>query len=282
MPQYTEEQRRTQQHFDAESAYWYDVYQRDDSFASYRLKKQHQFVLDHIARTPNVTHVLDVGCGAGVTVLELAQQGYHASGIDIAPKMIERAQAEAQARGVTADFRVALAEALPYSDASFDVLIALGLLGNIVDDRAALGEMRRVLKPGGRVLLTMPNLLALDLLVALPRSLPIMLGSTRLRQPMRLLGNAARRLTGRAPKDVAALRFNQCVAPGVYIAHLRRHGFGEVRTYPLTFGPFKPLGFSLLSDSSSIRRSESMAAWVERHGVFGWASSILVYEALAA
>jgi SAM-dependent methyltransferase len=280
---YTEEQRRTIEHFDAESDFWRDAYQPDQhTFASYRLKKQHQFVLNHIARAPNVTRILDVGCGAGVTVLELAHAGYQASGIDIAPKMIERAQAEAQAQQITADFRVALAEALPYPDASFDVLIALGLLGNIVDDRPALREMRRVLKPGGRVLLTMPNLLALDLLVALPRSLPIMLGATRLRQPLRVIGNAGRLLLGRQPKDVAALRFNQCVAPQTYIRHLQRHGFGEVRTFPLTFGPFKPFGFGVFSDKLSIQNSETLAGWARQGRFFGWASSILVYEAVAA
>lgn len=283
MPHYTDEQRRTVEHFDAESSFWHDAYHSDArSFASYRLKKQHNFVLEHIASIPNTSYVLDVGCGAGVTVLALAERGYHAGGIDIVPKMIERANTEAQARGISADFRVALAEALPYPDASFDVLIALGLLGNIVDDRPALREMRRVLKPRGRVLLTMPNLFALDLLVALPRSLPIMLGATRLRQPLRVIGNAGRRLTGRQPKDVASLRFNQCVPPPTYIRHLKQHGFGEVRTFPLTFGPFKPFGFRIFSDTLSIAHSETLARWVERHHAFGWASSILVYEALAA
>jgi hypothetical protein len=127
----------------------------------------------------------------------------------------------------------------------------------------------------------MPNLLALDLLVALPRSLPIMLGATRLRQPLRVIGNVGRRLIGRKPKDVTALRFNQCVAPQTYIRHLKQHGFGEVRTYPLTFGPFKPFGFGVFSAKLSIRHSETLAAWAQQGRFFGWASSILVYEAVA-
>lgn len=277
-PQYTEEQTRTLKHFNERSDYWYEIYQNDGSYTSYALRKQHLFVLDLIDRTDNAKRILDVGCGTGVTALDLAQKGYEVSGIDIAPNMILRAQAEAHRRHVPCDFRVGIAENLPYPDQSFDVLLALGLLGNILEDRPVLNEMARVLRARGRLILTMPNLLALDLLIALPKSLPIMLGATRFRLPLRILSNAGRRLTGRPVKDVSALRFNQCVIPQRFVRHLQNNGFPEVNYYPLTFGPFKPLGLEIIGDRNAISISEKFASWIGKIGRFSWFGSVIVYD----
>jgi 2-polyprenyl-3-methyl-5-hydroxy-6-metoxy-1,4-benzoquinol methylase len=274
-PVYTEEQQQSLDHFNARSSYWYDIYQDQQSFTGYAYHKQHQTIVDLIAHTEDARCILDVGCGAGVTVLELAHQGYQASGIDIAPNMIQRAQAEARLQDVDCDFRVGVAEVLPYSDHSFDVLIALGLLGNILDDEPVLREMARVLKPGGRLLVTVPNLLALDLLLALPKSLPIMLGSTRLRRPLRTLGNLVRRLTGRKVKPASTLRFNQCVMPGRYVAHLQQYGFRDAHYHAVTFGPLMPFGLRLFGDSTAIAMSERIAH-LQKFGLLG---TIIVYDA---
>ena len=280
-PVYTEEQRHSLDHFNDRSDYWYDIYQDNRSFTGYAYHKQHQTILNLIAATEDARCILDVGCGAGVTALELARKGYQVSGIDIAPNMIQRAQEGACLQNITCDFRVGVAEALPYGDHSFDVLIALGLLGNILDDRSVLCEMQRVLKPGGRLLVTVPNLLALDLLAALPKSLPIMLGSTRLRRPLRSLGNLARRLAGRQIKPASTLRFNQCVTPGQYMAHLRRHGFRDVSYHAVTFGPLMPFGLRLFSNSTAIAMSEKLARWIHRAGGLKVFGSIVVYDARA-
>ena len=277
-PQYTAEQRRTLNHFNDRSDYWYEIYRNEGSYTSYALQKQHHFVLDLIDRIENVKRVLDVGCGTGVTALELAQKGYEASGIDISPKMIQRAQAEVHQQNVSCDFRVGVAEHLPYCDHSFDVVLGLGLLGNILEDRPVLNEMARVLKSRGRLILTMPNLLALDLIIALPKSLPIMLGATRFRLPVRIISNAGRRLTGRRVKDISALRFNQCVIPQRFVRHLQKNGFSDVNYYPLTFGPFKPLGLEIIGDRSAISMSEKIASWIGKNGRFSWIGSVIVYD----
>jgi ubiquinone/menaquinone biosynthesis C-methylase UbiE len=275
---YTEEQNRTRQHFDEHSDYWRDVYEHDRSYAGYTLQKQHRFVIDMVQQTPNAKRILDVGCGAGVTMIELAEKGYAVSGLDIAPKMIELAQAEAQRRQLQCDFKVGLAESLPYPDQSFDVLIALGLLGNILDDKPVLKEMVRVLKPGGRLLLTMPNLLALDLFIALPKSLPIMLGSTRFRQTLRSVGNLGRRLTGRPIKEVSKLRFNQCVIPQRFVSHLEQNGFSLVKYHALTFGPMMPFGLRWVSEEKSISISEKIVHNINQNRQFSWMGTILVYD----
>jgi len=275
---YSEEQNRTIEHFNARSEYWYEVYQHEQSLASYALRKQHRFVLDLVQQTNGASRILDVGCGTGVTALELAHLGYEVDGLDIAPKMIQRAQNEAEQHRLNCAFKVGIAEHLPYLDQDYDVVIALGLLGNILDDKAALNEMARVLKPGGRLILTMPNALALDLLIGLPKSLPIMLGATRFRRPLRELGNFGRRLRGRDIKAVSALRFNQCVTPRYFVSHLQHHGFRDVRYYPLTFWPLMPFGLRLFSDQTSIRISEKITRLVNTIKHFGMMGTMMIYE----
>jgi 2-polyprenyl-3-methyl-5-hydroxy-6-metoxy-1,4-benzoquinol methylase len=276
---YTEEQQQSRQHFNELSNYWYDIYQDERSFTSYVLRKQGQTVIDFVASTDGAKRILDVGCGAGVIALELARRGYEVSGVDIAPNMIERARAEAERQEIQCDFQVGIAEKLHYGDAEFDVLIALGLLGNILDDRSVLREMARVLKPGGLLLMTIPNLLALDLWVALPKSLPIMLGSTWLRHPIRQAGNIGRRLIGRPVKPLSTLRFNQCVIPRQYVKRLGQYGFRDVRYYPLTFGPLMPLGLHIMDDHAAIWASEKIAYWMKRLSSFGWLGTVILYNA---
>ncbi len=97
--------------------------------------------------------VLDVACGGGYLLMEAERSGLEAHGIDIAQAAIDRAQRFApSAKLVRGD-----AEALPYPDASFDVVTCLGSLEHFLDPPKALEEMRRVLKPDGRAVVVVPN-----------------------------------------------------------------------------------------------------------------------------
>jgi SAM-dependent methyltransferase len=80
-----------------------------------------------------------------------AREGVRATGVDIAANLIERAQARAAAEGLRARFREADAEALPFADASFDVVVTL--LGAMFAPRPQLvaGELTRVCAPGGTI-----------------------------------------------------------------------------------------------------------------------------------
>jgi SAM-dependent methyltransferase len=100
--------------------------------------------------------VLDVGCGVGTTAIEIADRHQATvTAVDIAPLMLQRASANVRAAGV--DERVTVERgdilALPYSDDSFDVVIAEAVTMFVDRDRAA-SELTRVCRPGGRVLAT--------------------------------------------------------------------------------------------------------------------------------
>jgi len=74
---------------------------------------------------PAGCQLLDVACGSGQVALWAARDGVQVTGVDIAPNLVQRAQARADAEGLKARFIEGDAEALPFEDASFDVVISL-------------------------------------------------------------------------------------------------------------------------------------------------------------
>ena len=99
---------------------------------------------------PSEARVLDAGCGSGRTLQELRDYG-EVAGIELS----ELAAAHARGREL-GEVRVGRVESLPWADGSFDLVTCLDVLEHIADDGAALREIRRVTKPGGWLLLTVP------------------------------------------------------------------------------------------------------------------------------
>jgi arsenite methyltransferase len=100
------------------------------------------------------SYVLDVGCGAGATAVYLVQQhGCRVAGVDILPRMIERARETARREGVAdkTEFRVADAQDLPFDDNVFDAVITESVAAFPEDKLQAANEYVRVTRPGGYV-----------------------------------------------------------------------------------------------------------------------------------
>jgi ubiquinone/menaquinone biosynthesis C-methylase UbiE len=95
---------------------------------------------------------LELGCGTGFFLLNLKQAGVLDEGhvTDISPGMVAAAQRNADELGFSVEGRVADAEALPYGDGVFDLVVGHAVLHHIPDVERALREVLRVLKPGGR------------------------------------------------------------------------------------------------------------------------------------
>jgi len=95
--------------------------------------------------------LLDVACGSGQLALIAAKDGIGVTGVDIASNLVERARARAQAEGLRARFEEADAEALPFENASFDVVASL--IGAMFAPRPELvaKELLRVCVPGGTI-----------------------------------------------------------------------------------------------------------------------------------
>lgn len=95
--------------------------------------------------------VLDVACGNGNTSLAAARRFCEVVGIDYVPMLLDEGRQRAEADGLAIDFREGDAEAIPFADASFDVV--LSTIGVIFapDQEKAANELMRVCKPGGRI-----------------------------------------------------------------------------------------------------------------------------------
>ena len=118
-----------------------------------------QIVAERLCETIDLhaaSKVLDVAAGNGNATLAAACRFCEVTSTDYVPALIERGRARAAAEGQDIAFEVADAEALPFADASFDVVLSSMALHNIYnasERQTAVREIARVLAPGGRVLI---------------------------------------------------------------------------------------------------------------------------------
>lgn len=99
---------------------------------------------------------LDLGCGEGRHAIFLAKLGCRVDAVDLEPRALRLAAAEARRAGVRIRFRAANALKLPFSDATFDVVVDYGCFHHVVkpDWKRFVREVRRVLRPGGHLSLS--------------------------------------------------------------------------------------------------------------------------------
>lgn len=93
--------------------------------------------------------LLEVGCGMGTDLLQFARGGAFCTGVDLTPRSVEISSLHFGLYGMLADFALADGEQLPFADESFDVVYSNGVLHHTPDTERAVGELHRVLKPGG-------------------------------------------------------------------------------------------------------------------------------------
>jgi ubiquinone/menaquinone biosynthesis C-methylase UbiE len=98
--------------------------------------------------------LLDVGCGTAVVLSRLAGKGRKLCGIDLSPNMIEEAR---KTLGDAAELVVGRSDRLPWPEGSFDALLCSCSFHHYPNPAASLAEFRRVLAPGGRLILADPT-----------------------------------------------------------------------------------------------------------------------------
>lgn len=137
---------------------------------------RHQYFLEMLDGTSG--RVLEIGCGSGQMLHDLLQRRYEVVGVDLSPGMIEASRRLIQERLPDAKMQLLVGdiESLCFPSASFDVVLAAGVIEYLGSDEKSFREISRVLKPGGVVLLSVRNLVNLsrwlttgrDLLEAIP------------------------------------------------------------------------------------------------------------------
>lgn len=96
--------------------------------------------------------VLDVGCGNGYVLSRYARAGARTTGVDLTQAAVELCRKRFAYMGLPGEFRQANAEALPFPDDTFDCVTSMGVLHHTPNTSIAVGEVFRVLKPGGRLI----------------------------------------------------------------------------------------------------------------------------------
>jgi SAM-dependent methyltransferase len=103
------------------------------------------------------SRVLDVGCARGYTLVELAQKGCIPYGVEILPDLVAQALTNLAKTGARGYPIVGLAGKLPFADKTFEAVICTEVIEHVPIAEEVLSEIHRVLKPGGRLCLSVPT-----------------------------------------------------------------------------------------------------------------------------
>jgi ubiquinone/menaquinone biosynthesis C-methylase UbiE len=129
-----------------------------------------------LARLP-ARAVLDAGCGDGRYLAALAEAPgtpQRVVGVDISERILGAAELAAEAAGVGAELVRANLEALPFADGEFDLVLSVQVVEHLLDPAAGLGELARVLEPGGTLIVSTDHARAVvSRLLNAPRALAV-------------------------------------------------------------------------------------------------------------
>ena len=242
-------QRAVDQH-DEQAELFEELYGREkesDYFASaflYGRKKIDDLLYPWLEGLPKGSKVLDVGCGTGEQVRRIRELGHEVVGLEPAPAM--RQKAIENNPGV--EIIDGSITRLPFEDDSFDAVISIEVLRYLhkADVRDAYAEMRRVLKPGGQLFVTLVNLLATDGFFLFHK----------------LKHTASRLAGGERPAHC------EFVTPAQVREELRGLGMVDIRLHGRLFGPIR-VGYKL-SDGLGRRVARLLSGFDDSFSQLPW------------
>ncbi len=145
----------TRAHFDRLSETWHEHYGPDGDMQS----RVARFADPLHSRVAKGSPVLDFGCGSGHVARRLAAAGWRMTGCDISPRMLEQARSAPDADTVRwTELPSDPALPLPFMAGSFAAVIASSVFEYLAAPAAVLSELARILRPGGWLILTVPDL----------------------------------------------------------------------------------------------------------------------------
>jgi ubiquinone/menaquinone biosynthesis C-methylase UbiE len=261
--------------------YWNDLYKdvencRDFHFVQ-RLEIASRLITE---RFPHESRVLDLGCGAGVLTERLVAAGHNVDAVDMSADMLEFSK-QRLARYDSSKYRLARAEcqALPFPDATFDVVACIGVFGYMDDVDAAIREIKRVLRPGGTLVLSIRNL---DHVTVFDGLFWLKAPFLALRKVVRGLGASSSNGSGADSHRHAIAIYDQ---PRKVIGIFEAFGFALRDFHGAGYGPPTFRSKQLLSEHRAKRLSHALdravhAAGVEQHAKWYADISVYVFENL--
>jgi len=234
-----DQQKLVDTYFQSEARYWKEIYERKDVYALIHQQRR-AIVLQLIdnLNLPQDSRILEVGCGAGLTTVALAERGFEVHAIDSVPAMIDLTRQAAA--HLSSNYRVTTSlgdvEDLSLPDNMFNVVLAIGVIPWLGSSHKAVQELARVTKPGGYVIVNADNRWRLTEILDPVRN--------PLHAPLRrMIRNIAVRF-GRG----ASMPATQRHSPKEFDAVLSKVGLVKLKGVTLGFGPFSLFNEKLFSD----------------------------------
>ena len=255
MPASQQEQVNT--YFQVQASYWKDIYTTGGNLSAHIYQQRQEAALawiDTLKLSPGA-QVLEVGCGAGFLSIQLAQRGFHVHAIDSAEAMLDQARQHAEAAGVTLSLSGGDVCSLEFDSATFDLVVALGVIPWLEHPERAVREMLRVTKPGGHLIISADNRARLNALLdptLNPLLVPLKKGVKRVLDRVGL-----RRLSSR---DIGAALHSRRFINQI----IRDAGLTPVSHKTLGFGPFTFFRLKLVPDSLGTRLHFGLQSLADR------------------
>ncbi len=266
--------KRVDGYFDSAASYWREIY-HEDHLLPLIYRERQQTVLHWIDQLalPTDSHVLEVGCGAGLTSIALARQGHRVCAIDSSPRMIEITNAEASAAKLNGKISTQIGDAhsLAFRENLFHLVVSIGIVPWLHSEAQAILEMERVLRPGGFLILTADNEWRLNFLLD-PLLTPVF-------APLR-----------RTVKNILQ-KFQPEPNSGKF--HVKRHtpdqinsllavaGLRVLKSTTVGFGPFTFLKKPILPDRAGIKLHRQLTRCANRGTIPGLKRTGLHYLVMA-
>jgi len=230
---------------------WSDLYRGDPVNAEDHFFRQRcEFAASYVLRRCDPTAaILDLGCGSGPVTAALRRRGRRVIALDYSLDMLRLAEARLEREGVDPGGLVqGDSEHLPLASASIDAIVCLGVISYVQDYRTVIREIRRVLKPDGRLVLSTRNV-----------------WNPRFSDPIEPVRAAVRRLR-RSLNGRGGTVIGRFLSPREVQRRLQAEGFAVEAFTGIGFGPLRFNRRPILATSRSIRLSDSIGRAIDRLG----------------
>jgi ubiquinone/menaquinone biosynthesis C-methylase UbiE len=251
VPAAMEKQKQIDAYFEASAAYWKGIYESGDVDAAiYRERRSVVLALVQKLALSTEFPILEIGCGAGLTSVALARNGYKVEAVDSVDAMIKLTRQHAQEASVGDRVITSVGDVhdLAFPDNTFSLALMIGVAPWLHSLDKAVREVTRALRPGGYLVATADNWWRLDHWLD-PRYFP----------PLRPTRKKVRSVLERLGLLKPTRPTNHRHSIREFDACLAAAGLEKVEGRTVGFGPFSFLGYKLLPNSYGVR----MQHWLQ-------------------
>jgi ubiquinone/menaquinone biosynthesis C-methylase UbiE len=185
---------RVRQYFDQSEQWQKELYADQGHPFNRVLTRNVEYAFAMLDKVSNLKSgvALDIGCGPGAYIEQLMKRGFDTYGADISEEMLNACKMRLHLSNehFRTHFIRSDIDQLPFDDNSVDLIVCVGVMGNLLSDEQALSEISRVLKPGGYLLLGHENMMSLSNLDFVLRwKIRSLVYNGLRRQPSQYIGN---------------------------------------------------------------------------------------------